>query len=104
MRVSEQKPSMAGENLGSRATQAAIAPTEALDWANDPRRVDLAETMMSRAMRRGDHQALASHVMFLQEKGLDIQAVYERARVDCPNAPTLPELEADLVAARAEQP
>ena len=52
-------------------------------------------------MERGDTLMLAGYVMSLRKKGMDVGPVYDRAREEFPEIPTLAELDAKIAAARA---
>lgn len=71
------------------------------DWANDPELVPVAEAVLRRSMQREDTLMLAGYVTSLRKLGMDVGPVYERAREEFPEMPTLAELDEKIAAARA---
>ena len=76
---------------------------DGLHWANDPRQASMAETLLWRAMQRHDLRMLATYVAFLMEKGVDLEPMYDRARQEFPETPTLSDLQEKIATAHARQ-
>src|SRR5215217_1233365 len=69
-----------------------------VDW-----QAKVGESLLRQAMRDGEWLILAGYVRALRARGVDVQPLYDRARLGYPSAPTLDELDRKVDAALARE-